>query len=119
MLGVGNDLWFKNIDAAYDSSGNAIVVWNANVPETVTKYNIWNGVFWEADLNTADMTGKYIPRWLELEASPFNDEMILMQTSSNSKAYAQVWDGDSWGDGIELESSYAWRDGAAVDVEYF
>ena len=119
LLGVGNDLWFKNIDAAYDSSGNAIVVWNANVPETVTKYNIWNGVFWEADLNTADMTGKYIPRWLELEASPFNDEMILMQTSSNSKAYAQVWDGDSWGDGIELESSYAWRDGAAVDVEYF
>jgi hypothetical protein len=106
-LGNVSQIFWWVADVAYEQiSGHALVVWNDN-PNL--KYSIWDGSNWSASATImGPLSGE--AKQIRLASKPGSDEIIAVVASTGGD-YALVWDGNSWGNGIEL-------DGPGVNANY-
>jgi len=113
--GWGNNVLLENdtrtyddecISAAYDQSGNAMVVWGLNDSDTF-QYRKWTGSSWLVEGNGPNLGGGGYVRWLKLAADPAGSQMILGVLDGNSDIRLIVWNGSSWGTPLLVETSAA------------
>ncbi len=90
---------------AYSSDGSAMLVWDNNVADNLVHYRTWSGTSWSAAQNFTIETGanNKAVNHMRLAAHPSSNEMILVFTDDgDGDDYAYVWNGSSWGNGLEL-----------------
>jgi archaellum component FlaF (FlaF/FlaG flagellin family) len=117
-LTTGADSEYRGFDITYESvSGDAIVVYSDGT--TIPKYRAWNGTAWSAQGSVAAI-GSGIPRWIVLASNPNSDEVVLatLDSAGSPDIYAQVWDGDAWGNVVFLEGDAETRNFQCFDVAY-
>ncbi len=85
----------RAFDVAYEESGDAIVVYRSG--DDLPKYRVWNGEGWSVEEETRGET-PCVLKWIELEAKPGSDEIVLTTLDSDRRIYAQIWDGEGWGE---------------------
>jgi hypothetical protein len=112
--GIGTDYdVFRGFDIAYEQvSGDAIIVYSDGTP--TPKYRVWDGSTLSPEGSVASI-GSGIPIWISLESNPNSDEIILVTIDDDTSAaetYAQVWDGNSWGNVQLLETDTARNPGS-------
>jgi hypothetical protein len=99
------DIDKRSFDVAYEqSSGNALVVYADD--DTNPMYRTWDGSTWSgptAVFGAAPGTGNVL--WVELVSKPGSDEIALVYSDANMKAYSVIWDGTSWGTPQHLTSA--------------
>lgn len=104
---------------AYESqSGDAILVWaNGTTGTEGLSYRVWNGTTWSAEqtITTPIAAENY---QLRLASNPLTDELTLIVATNGPDEYALVWDGDSWGNSILLDSTGAGGQQTEVYVTY-
>jgi hypothetical protein len=95
---------YRSFDIAYESqSGDAMVAYlDANSGDIFPKYRIWNGTSWGPQSDTLE-EGTGPVYWIVLASNPKSDEILMVTLDSNNDIWAQVWDGDAWGDNISIE----------------
>lgn len=95
----------KAAQIAYSSNGNAMLVWDNDLSDNLIHYRTWNGTSWGSAQSFTITTGannKPVNHMI-LAAHPRSDEMVLVFNDEADKDdYAYVWNGSSWGNGIEL-----------------
>lgn len=111
----------RGFDVNYEQlSGDAMVVYmDVNQHARVPRYRIWDGSSWspEAAVNSGN-TGAGTIRWVRLEAKPNSDEMVLVTLDSSRDIRAQVWDGDSWGNVLQVTNNARTANYQCFDVIY-
>ena len=103
-LGMGNvsESYWYGAEVAYEQqSGDAVVVWNNG---SQLQYAVWDGSSWTAAQSITAYTGSE-PQNLRLAFDPGSDAMVLVVNDVNADDYALVWDGDSWGNAITLDTT--------------
>ncbi|NNF68554.1 MAG: right-handed parallel beta-helix repeat-containing protein, partial [Acidimicrobiia bacterium] len=101
-LGNMSQTYWWGFDVAYEPvSGDAVVV---STDGGSLKSWVWNGATWSGP-STLTLPVAGTPRHLQLAAHPYEDEMVLIVSNSNSQDYAFVWDGASWGNSITLDGA--------------
>ena len=102
MAGTVSETYWYGADVAYEQlSGDAVVVWNDG---SQLQYAIWDGSAWTAPQSITAYTGAE-PQNLRLAFDPGSDAMVLVVDDVNADDYALVWDGDSWGNAITLDTT--------------
>ena len=82
------------------------MVWNDNPS---LKYSVWNGISWTSPSTiTTPLSGE--AKQIKLASKPGSDEITVVVASTGGD-YTLVWNGNSWGNGIEL-------DGPSVNANY-
>jgi hypothetical protein len=115
----GTNSAYRGFDIAYEHvGGDAIVVYHTggNDPE----YRVWDGSSWSA-ATTIDLPTGGIPVWIKMQPyATASDDIILMTLDTSNTITAAVWDGNSWGNTIALETSaYSYEyEGIAAAYEY-
>ncbi|MBT8211911.1 MAG: FG-GAP repeat protein, partial [Acidimicrobiia bacterium] len=100
-LGNMSQTFWWGFDVAYEPvSGDAVVV---STDGGNLRFWVWNGSTWTGPTNLTLPVGG-TPRHLQLAAHPYQDELVLIVSNSNSQDYAFVWDGASWGNSIVLDN---------------
>jgi Mg-chelatase subunit ChlD len=92
--------------AYYDSGGGG----------GTPKVRTWDGSDWSSE-DSANYVGAS-PRYVALESSPTDSELIMATSDSDNAVSVQVWDGSSWDSVTQLTdglSSYATR---GFDIKY-
>jgi hypothetical protein len=117
VTGVDEELQ-RAFDVAYETtSGDAMVV-ACEGDDAV--YRIWNGASWSSETTITLSSGDDC-RWVRLAADPVSDEIILLvrdDAGSTDDYEAQVWNGSSWGNSLELGSiNTAANEGMTVEYE--
>ncbi len=79
------------------------------------RYSIYDGSSLTSPYSTLDAQGT--PLWIEVAAHPSKPEMVMASVADTGVAYAQVWNGSSWGNGVVLTTAAvtAYR---SIDVAY-
>ncbi len=98
----------RGFDIAYEQiSGDAMVVYmDMGLDDGVPRYRIWNGTGWGGGASvdgTNPGTGDVW--WVRLAANPNSNEMVLVTLDDWEDIRAQVWDGSSWGNPIQITNS--------------
>jgi archaellum component FlaF (FlaF/FlaG flagellin family) len=107
---------YRGFDIAYEQlSGDAVVVYSDGT--SLPKYLVWNGRS-VTQTGAVQPIGTGVPRWVVLASDPNSDEIVLVTLDTNRDIYAQVWDGDSWGNVILLESNAETRSLQCYDAVY-
>ncbi|RZL00316.1 MAG: tandem-95 repeat protein, partial [Rubrivivax sp.] len=101
-LGSGQPTNRQGFGIAYEQrSGDAMLVWNDG---TNLKYSLYNGSTWTAAATIAGYTGA-APQHLQLVVQPGGDGMALVVSDANADDHALIWNGNSWGNAITLDTS--------------
>jgi len=104
---------------AYESqSGDAILIWaNGATGTQGLSYRVWDGTSWSAEqtITTPIASEAY---QLRVASNPNSDELTLIVATNGPEEYALVWDGNSWGNGIVLDSTGAGGQQTEVYVTY-
>ena len=111
----------RGFDLKYEQvSGDAIIAYmDMNENDGVPLYRVWDGSSWSSEsLVYSNNEGKGDVRWVRLEADPNSDEMVLVTMDDKYDLCAQVWDGSSWGDQIELTDDVVIESYQCFDVMY-
>jgi hypothetical protein len=109
---------YRGFDIAYEHvTGDALVVYHTggNDPE----YRIWDGISWSGPA-VIDLPTGGVPVWIKMVPDATgSDEIILVTLDTSNSVTAIVWDGNSWGNTITLETSaYSYEyEGIAVAYE--
>lgn len=93
----------RAFDIAYEqSSGDAIVVFS--IDSNQPQYYSWNGSAWGTTPENCVAVGTDTDHvyWVGLASKPGADEIIMVTQHNNLPIYAQVWDGDNWGNAVNL-----------------
>ncbi len=107
---------YRGFDVAYEQiSGDAVAVYSDGT--SVPKYIVWNGRA-VTQTGIVQPIGSGIPWWVVLASDPNSDEIVLVTLDTNRDIYAQVWDGNSWGNVVLLESNSETRTLQGFDVVY-
>jgi len=107
---------YRGFDIVYEhSSGDAMLVYQNNVNDPV--YRVWNGSSWSSPTTIDLLTGGR-PVWINLEAKPDADEIILATLDAGRDVCAAVWDGDNWGNTIRLETNTETYTQECIDIAY-
>ncbi|MFH1779520.1 MAG: hypothetical protein ABH803_00040 [Candidatus Micrarchaeota archaeon] len=93
---------YRSFDLAYESNGNAVVVYKAS--NNAPRYRIWNGVSWSSEFNTGGLSPTVLS-WITLEAKPNSNNLSLLFLGSSNGLYYQEFDGVSWTTQTLLESN--------------
>jgi hypothetical protein len=87
---------------AYEqNSGNAMVVWSDGAK---LQYTIYKGQGWTPATAVDTYTGA-IPQRLQIAAQPKGNQLLLTVSDDNFHDRALTWDGNSWGNEVDLDSS--------------
>ncbi len=90
----------RGLAVAHESiSGDAMVVSCSAGADPI--YTIWNGTSWSAT-STVDVASTNNCNWLTIASDPASDELILIVKGVADNYEAQVWDGNSWSDAVQL-----------------
>jgi Mg-chelatase subunit ChlD len=111
----------RGFDLKYEQvSGDAIITYmNMDEDDGVPLYRVWDGSSWSSEsLVYSNNEGKGDVRWIRLEANPNSDEMVLVTLDDKLDLCAQVWDGSSWGNQIELTNDAVIESYQCFDVMY-
>ena len=104
---------YRSFDVVYEgTSGDAVLVYavdSASGSEDLA-YKVWDGSSWSTEtyINDAGHGGDINYRWMALRSDPTagSDEVALIAVNQSSgDADAWIWDGSSWGNFMELETS--------------
>lgn len=109
----------RPFDIAYEQlSGDALVVYKDETNSRVPYYVVWNGSDWSSELSTGLVLGGGALYWIRLEPKPNSDEIMFAEQDSGKRIYAAIWDGSSWGNVKEVETSteVGWAQG--FDIAY-
>lgn len=115
-MSSGIDSRYRGFDVEYEQvSGDVMVVYSDGT--SIPKYLVWDG---EAITQTGSVLpiGSGVPRWIVLASDPNSDEIILMTLDTNRDIYAQVWNGNSWGNVQLLELSAETNTRQCFDAAY-
>ncbi len=110
---------YRGFDVAYESlSGDAMIAYinnqnNSQAPE----YRIWNGTEWSINRSAMPASSTEI-YWIVLASNPKSNEILMVTLDSSSHIYAQVWDGNGWGNVQEIETNAAQTVYQCFDVVY-
>ncbi|MFH1408751.1 MAG: hypothetical protein ABIH34_02495 [Nanoarchaeota archaeon] len=107
-------LTFMGMDGAYQTlSGNAILAYADN--SFFPKYRIWDGKELSVELN---MPGtQNIVRWIEMDANPADDELLVLVSTRYNNVDALFYDGSWKIEAVSTSNSNAARGGIAVAYE--
>ena len=111
----------RGFDLKYEQvSGDAIITYmDMGEDDGVPLYRVWDGSSWSSEsLVYSNNEGKGNVRWVRLEANPNSDEMILVTMDDKYDLCAQVWDGSSWGNQVELTDDVVIESYQCFDVMY-
>jgi Mg-chelatase subunit ChlD len=111
----------RGFDLKYEQvSGDAIIAYmDMGEDDGVPLYRVWDGSSWSSEsLVYSNNEGKGDVRWVRLEANPNSDEMVLVTMDDRYDLCAQVWDGSSWGNQIELTDDVVIESYQCFDVMY-
>jgi Mg-chelatase subunit ChlD len=111
----------RGFDVKYEQlSGDAMVVYmDVSQHARVPRYRIWGGDSWSSESAVSSSnTGAGTIRWMRLEAKPNSDEMILVTLDSSSDIRAQVWNGNSWGNVLQVTNNARTANYQCFDVIY-
>lgn len=110
---------YRSFDITYESqSGDAMVAYlDANSGDIFPKYRIWNGSSWGPELDSLE-EGTQPVCWVVLASNPKSDEILMVTLDWNNDIWAQVWDGDSWGNNISIEVNAPDNAYQCFDVAY-
>ncbi|MDK2831139.1 MAG: hypothetical protein PWQ75_891 [Methanolobus sp.] len=111
----------RGFDLKYEQvSGDAIITYmDMGEDDGVPLYRVWDGSSWSSEsLVYSNNEGKGNVRWVRLEANPNSDEMILVTMDDKYDLCAQIWDGSSWGNQIELTDDVVIESYQCFDVMY-
>jgi hypothetical protein len=87
---------------AYEqNSGNAMVVWSDGAK---LQYTTYKGQGWTPATAVDTYTGA-IPQRLQIAAQPKGNQLLLTVSDDNFHDRALTWDGNSWGNEVDLDSS--------------
>jgi hypothetical protein len=97
-------------------SGDAMLIWADKSKSNMLRYSIWNGVAWKTKSGASGSEGVpgYFggePQWIQIASRPGHDEIVVAIADGDDNVYAGgssvdyvvVWDGDDWGDVLELD----------------
>ncbi|HIE32038.1 MAG TPA: VWA domain-containing protein, partial [Methanosarcinales archaeon] len=111
----------RGFDIAYERiSGDAIAAYmDMGIDDGVPRYRVWDGSSWTGGAavdGTNPGTGDIW--WVRLAANPNSDEMVLVTLDDREDIRAQVWDGSSWGNPIEITDTARIDSHQCFDVVY-
>ncbi|WP_406655737.1 VWA domain-containing protein [Methanolobus sp. ZRKC2] len=93
----------RAMDVAYEqSSGTGMVVWGDG--GSTPKYKTWDGSSWSSESSASSIGGGDV-RWVQLTSNGASDEIFLMTSDNTDDINVQRWDGSTWGDALQVESS--------------
>ncbi|MEO6498615.1 MAG: Ig-like domain-containing protein, partial [Chitinophagaceae bacterium] len=107
-LGAAQNLGEIPVAIAFSDNGNAMLVWDNDANDNTIHYRTWNGTTWSAEstFSYAGFGGNNVPiTQMRLAAKPGSTEMTLVFFDNDDDSYATVWNGSSWGNGIEISVS--------------
>ncbi len=107
VLGQVSEAYWWGAEVAYEqTSGDAVMVWNDDGQSSgqELRYATWDGSSWSAVQSVSGYTGNE-PQHMKLSFDPNSDEMVLVVNDKDADDYAFVWDGNSWGNMISLDTS--------------
>jgi hypothetical protein len=93
-------------------NGNAMLVWNTNNGPKNLDFSIWNGTSWSpaqvipVPTTTPSVSGQE-PQQIRIAANPTagSNALVMTVTYHNNVDVALVWNGTSWGNAQQLETS--------------
>ncbi|MGB5297122.1 MAG: hypothetical protein WBN48_00155, partial [Thiogranum sp.] len=106
-MGTVSETYWYGAEVAYEQlSGDAIIVWNDNSQAAgdMLRYAVWDGTSWSTPQSIGVYSGAE-PQTMRLAFDPGSDAMVLIVDDINADDYALVWDGDSWGNAITLDTT--------------
>jgi hypothetical protein len=94
-IGDGN---LKRFEIAYEqNSGNAIVIYSANVGTTnEIKYQIWNGSSWSGALNLDPIRTSGTIYGIRAAERSGSDEVGIVWVDTNNQMSTNLWTGSAW-----------------------
>ena len=105
--------------AGYESvSGDALLVWGDQA--TGLRFTTWNGMSWSASAVVSDyatISGGTAATKVSLASNRTSNEMVLAITDNLGRDYAFVWNGSSWGAGVQVGVNSTGRN-TSSDVAY-
>lgn len=102
-------------DAAYDSDGNAMVVWGRAGSNTPW-YRQWDGEAWGRAAPVADIGGT--SEVFQLASSHLDRGMFLMSMNKGSELHLTEWDGSAWGRPLLVDNRATVGDKRCFDVAF-
>ena len=95
-----------------------MLIWADKSKSNMLRYSIWNGVAWKTKSGASGSEGVpgYFggePQWIQIASRPGHDEIVVAIADGDDNVYAGgstvdyvvVWDGDDWGDVLELDNT--------------
>jgi hypothetical protein len=108
-------------DVAYEQdSGKALVVYargSGSSAANVLRYVVWNGTSWGSESAATSDLGSEI-YWVKLYPKPQTNEIVAVVQLQNNTIRSFVWDGNSWSDGVNLQSAASSSDYQCFDAVY-
>ncbi len=111
----------RGFDIAYEqASGDALIAYmDMNIDDGIPRYRTWNGASWSsAGAANAITAGAEDVGWVKMASDPLSDEMILVTLDDTLDMRAQVWNGNSWGNGISITNNAESYEYQCFDVIY-
>lgn len=109
LVDITTNANYRCFDVAYESnSGDALIAYfNDSSGDKIPKYRIWNGSGWSAEQDTLNIGTDDI-YWVVLASNPNSDEILMVTLNATNGIWAQVWDGDLWGNAqlIDIAASH-------------
>ncbi len=106
-LGKVSEGYWWGAEIAYEqTSGDAVIVWNDDGQSSgqQLRYATWDGSSWSSVQSVPGYTGDE-PQHMKLSFDPKSDEMVLVVSDKDADDYAFVWDGNSFGNIVSLDTS--------------
>lgn len=111
----------RGFDIAYEQvSGDALIAYmDMNIDDGIPRYRTWNGASWySAGAANAISSGAGDVGWIKMASDPFSDEIILVTLDDTLDMRVQVWNGNSWGNGISITNNAETYNYQCFDVIY-
>ncbi len=118
---------YRPFDIAYESSGDAMLVYGISSTDTTRDlaYRIWDGNSWSAEayLDDTTSTADIQYYWVRLASYPLStgrvDEIALIGLDGTGiDANAWIWDGNVWGNSLELTNDVKRNTEEDISVAY-
>ena len=109
-----------NMDAAWESnSGEGLVTWGWG-SSPYWRYATWNGATWTASNGTSDanLTAAVTLTALATNPDPSSDRMALSMRESTNTLWGLIWNGSSWSQMTELDTSTNTTTGRLIDTSF-
>lgn len=111
----------RAFDIVYEQvSEDALIAYmDMNIDDGIPRYRTWNGASWSsAGAANAISSGAGDVGWVKMASDPFSDEIMLVTLDDSLDMRAQVWNGNTWDNGISLTNNAETYNYQCFDVVY-